>query len=72
MSMLYVPIIICLPFSAGVNFFYKLIRDPAIANHADIIDACSLTIANLAFVAQGAVFICIADSVIRQYHSSLK
>lgn len=67
MSTFYIPIMISLPFSAGVNFFSKLARIEGVANNRKVLEACSKYIACIVFVAQGTVFICVANGFLLKY-----
>lgn len=72
MSALYIPIMVTLPFSVGVNIFRKFTKLSAIQNDSAMINACSLYVACMVLVAQATVFICIADHFMRPYHIGLK
>jgi hypothetical protein len=71
-SDLYVPLMISVPYSTGVNLFRKFTKLPAIMNDRAMVDACSLYVASLVLVTNATLFICIADCLLRQYHNLLK
>src|ERR1700721_1966092 len=60
MRALYLPIMISLPLSVGVNVFRKVARLPSIMSDGATMDACSLYFANVVLVANAVVFMCIA------------
>lgn len=64
LSAFYLPIMITLPLSVGVNVFRKLTRIPAIITDGAAIDACSLYLACVVLVANSVVFMCIADCLL--------
>jgi hypothetical protein len=67
-SAFYVPLMISLPFSTGVILFRKFTKLPSITHDRAMVDTCSLYLASLVLVANGTVFICIADCFLSQYH----
>ncbi len=67
MRSLYLPIMISLPLSVGVNVLRKVTRLPAIMSDAATISTCSLYFAYVVLVANAVVLMCIADSLISHY-----
>jgi hypothetical protein len=67
LSAFYLPLMITLPFSVGVNLFRKVTRLPAIVSDGAAVDACSLYFSSMVLVANAVVFMCIADSLLWRF-----
>jgi|SRR5580698_886202 hypothetical protein len=72
MSIVLLPIMISLPLSTGINVYRKLTRLPAIVDDHIMVNTCSLYVACVVVVANAALFMCIADGLLRPYHSGPK
>jgi hypothetical protein len=67
MRALYLPIMISLPISVGVNVFRKVTRLPAIMSDDATIGSCSLYFAYVVLTANAVVFMCIADCLLSRH-----
>lgn len=72
MSVLFVPIMMSLPFSTGINFFRKFTRLRGIEGDRATIDTCSLYVACIVLVANAALLICVADNFLVKYQGLLR